>query len=1028
MNRVPLVLCCALAAFLTIPQPAAAQSVFTTRLDDPAAVYADPPNAQSGDDSAALQAAIDKAGGSFSGGLVFVPAGRYRLTRTLYVWRGVRLVGYGATRPVLVLPDNTPGFQTGIGVLVMFTGGGPVAGGPGGRGRIPFPPPGSVPPDERIADANQGTFYPGISNVDIEIGGGNPAAIAIRFHVAQHGILNHMRIDVGSGLAGLTQIGNEVADLHVRGGRFGILTENTSPYWPFTVIDSVFEGQRVAAIREYMAGLTVVRTTFRNVPVAIELAREYSDQLWVKDSRFENVANAAVVVSNQYNAMTQVGVENAICVGVPTFAWLRESGRSFTARGATYRVERFTHGLMVQLGATGSIDSRFDAAPLASAPAPPAPAIRGLPAADGWVNVRTLGVKGDGQADDTEAIRKAIAAHPVLYFPIGHYIVRDTIALQPETVLIALHPGLTQFDLPDRTPAFQGVGAPKALLLAPAGGRNVVSGLGIFTGGVNQRATGILWMAGEESLLDDIQFHGFAGTVLSPAVRKEFYAPTGRGQFAAGRWGGQYPSLWVTRGGGTFNNIWSPNTFAQSGVYISDTAVPGHVYQLSVEHHLSAEIKLDRVQNWDFNAPQTEEEAQTSPDAVALEINDSRNITFANYHAYRVTRSRQPFPAAVRITNSSDLRFRNVHIKAENGYAVCDANGCGRILRAGKYAFESAVQDVTHHLEVREREFAALDIPGRPSAPSSRATLPVLAPGAALKKLEDGFSAIAGATVDRQGTLYFADRRQQRIFSWGASRGLTVVRDAPHDPVNLIAARSGEIVVVSSAGPEGTVYAFDPAKPAEELTLMQAQPAAPRPGAAVVVPVNIWVNGELEDQLDLQTYEYTTLARLFARDMATPAPRQYVSPDGSLVLPAWRVFQQGPDDSYAGMDESGWRWSHNLDANGLLAAAPGRQIAVVSGAENRTYRATVQADGTLRDLQLIAERGGESAAVDTAGNVYVANGQVFVYDAKGQPIGQIDVPERPVQLLFGGPDRRTLFVLTHRALYSVTTRAAGETW
>jgi sugar lactone lactonase YvrE len=101
---------------------------------------------------------------------------------------------------------------------------------------------------------------------------------------------------------------------------------------------------------------------------------------------------------------------------------------------------------------------------------------------------------------------------------------------------------------------------------------------------------------------------------------------------------------------------------------------------------------------------------------------------------------------------------------------------------------------------------------------------------------------------------------------------------------------------------------------------------------------------------------------------------------------------------------------------------------VVSGAENRTYRATVQADGTLRDLQLVAERGGESVAVDSAGNVYVANGQVFVYDAVGKALGQIDVPERPVQLLFGGADRRTLFILTHRALYAVTTRAGGEGW
>ena len=110
-------------------------------------------------------------------------------------------------------------------------------------------------------------------NIDFEIGDGNPAAVAIRFHVAQHGVLSHMDFRIGSGLAALTEIGNVGQDLRFYGGRYGILTENTSPFWPFTLIDSVFDGQREAAIREHMAGLTVVRTTFRNVPVGIEHRR-----------------------------------------------------------------------------------------------------------------------------------------------------------------------------------------------------------------------------------------------------------------------------------------------------------------------------------------------------------------------------------------------------------------------------------------------------------------------------------------------------------------------------------------------------------------------------------------------------------------------------------------------------------------------------------------------------------------------------------------------------------------------------------
>jgi sugar lactone lactonase YvrE len=125
------------------------------------------------------------------------------------------------------------------------------------------------------------------------------------------------------------------------------------------------------------------------------------------------------------------------------------------------------------------------------------------------------------------------------------------------------------------------------------------------------------------------------------------------------------------------------------------------------------------------------------------------------------------------------------------------------------------------------------------------------------------------------------------------------------------------------------------------------------------------------------------------------------------------------------MDATGWRWSNTLTAYGLLSAKPGQKIYVASSAENRTYRATVKPDGTLGDLTRFVERGGESVAWDAEGHVYVANGEVFVYDGSGNAIGRIDVPERPIQILFGGADRHTLFVLTHHTLYAVKTRVAG---
>src|SRR6185437_9486199 len=125
---------------------ASAASVMTTRLDDPKAVYLTAPEFDvhgdgKADDSAAIQAAIDKAEGNAREGIVFVPSGHYRLTRTVYVWPGVRIFGYGATRPMFLLADNTPGFQEDVGVMVMFTGARPGHSfGPRGRNwHVPFP-------------------------------------------------------------------------------------------------------------------------------------------------------------------------------------------------------------------------------------------------------------------------------------------------------------------------------------------------------------------------------------------------------------------------------------------------------------------------------------------------------------------------------------------------------------------------------------------------------------------------------------------------------------------------------------------------------------------------------------------------------------------------------------------------------------------------------------------------------------------------------------------------------------------------
>ena len=991
---------------LTMPAQAWAQSVsvFPRAPAEPHAITVSAKGDGIADDSEALQQAFDRARDKTGHGLVFLPSGKYRITRTLVVPPGVRIYGVGATRPVIQLSANTPGFQQGVSTMVVF-GGNPQY----QPGQVPVPVPTIVPRDKVVRDAHSGTFYSSMRNVDIEIGEGNPAAAGVRFRMAQHSFLSDMEFRLGSAFAGVYQAGNVIENVHFKGGRYGIVTEKTSPAWQFTLLDSTFEGQSDAAIREHEARLTMVNVAIRDTPVGIEIDRGYSDSVWGKDVRFENVSRAAVVISNEEKVFTQIGFENALAADTPVFARFRDSGRTIEGKGKAYKVASLSYGLTVpELGHSGDYATEADIQTLKRLPARRKPAIRDLPKMTDWVNVRTLGVVGDGQADDTAAIQRAIDTRRTLYFPTGFYKVTDRLKLRPDTVLIGLHPAITQLYIPDNNPRHAGPGAVLPILETPQRGDNILSGLGLFTGRVNPRAAALLWRSGEHSLVEDVKIMGGGGTPTADGKPLGTLSARSGDPVSDGRMDAQYPSIWVTDGGGgTFANVWSPNTFASAGFTVTNTSTPGHVYEMSVEHHARNEFVLDNVQNWEFLAPQTEQEVGDGPNAVGLEIRNSRNLLFANYHGYRVTRSYAPARSAVKLFNSSDIRFRNVHVNAESGYASCDDEGCGTFLRASKYPFDNAIEDVSRNLVVREREFAKLDM--------GAADRSIAAPThgmAKVDKLADGFWSISGAAVDAQGALYFIDRRFQRIHRWTQAKGLEIVRDHALDPVNLAVDASGHLLVLSSLGSKGAVYSLDPAGPPDQLKLIAPTPVRRKTRARTLLPVNWWNNGEFRDQLDHQSYQFTTLAEMFAREVGTPKAQEYVSPDGSLALPAFRVWQQGPTDHV------GWRWSNGLNANGLVNGRQGERLFVTNGSENITYSGAIGPGGILADLKPFTNRGGESVAVDDQGRVFVANGQVFVYGADGKEAGRIDVPERPLQILFGGPDGRTLFILTHHALYA----------
>ena len=943
---------------LALAPSARSASFYTQRPEDPKAVYVTP---SGGDDTITLQQAINRVQETSRQGIVLIGPGQYHVSDTVYIWPSIRLIGYGTNRPVIVLPANTPGFADAAHEKVMFFF----------AGRRPRNDSDPVP------DANPGTFYSAMANMDVQVEKGNAGAVVVRARYAQHCFLAHMDLYLGPSLAGVHEGGNVVEDVRFFGGSHAVWTSKPSPGWQFTLIDCYFKDQRDAAILEHEAGLTLIRPCFQHVPTAVEIESGWVDELWIKDARLQNVSGPAFVFGRERSLCNEINMEDVNCQDVPVFAALRDSGKRFSAPAKTYAVKSFSHGLFyADIGAVPRIETHFDAAPSTTMPPAAASDLPPLPAGNTWVNLHDLGARGDGHADDTEVLRKAIAGYKTIYLPSGFYVVHDTLTLRSDTVLIGLHPGATQIVLSDGTPAYQGVGSSKPLLEAPKGGSNIVEGIGLYTSGNNRRAVAALWKAGSKSMMNDVRFLGGHGTPLPDGSRENPYNSSHTADPGPDRqWDSQYPSLWVTDGGGgTFLDVWTPSTFAQAGMMVSDTKTEGRAYQISIEHHVRNELIIRNAAHWQFYALQTEEERGESGFALPIDIESSHDITFANFHSYRVISSFQPFPWAVKASNSQDIRFRNFH---------CDSNS--------KVSFDSAIDDQDHAAELRQHEFAVLNLSGDAPHPKPPRPSPVAAEGAKLQKLAGGFFNVSGGAVGPRGDFYFVDAHWQRIYRWDDSaRQLSVVSDYPLEPVNLVADQAGNLLVISYAG-SGVCYAL---RSGNRVVPLEPKPVADGTGKNLYLPVGDW--------------------HLNRESLTRPAA-DFISPDGTTVIPVG-------DDFLRGATSWGIKSSPQIRSFGLGPAEPGKPFYVTDESELRTWKAEASPDGSLTNFQLFAELGGESVTADSQGNVYIAAGQIYVYNPAGELIDTIEVPERPIQLVFGGADHRTLFIAARTSLYSLNIR------
>ena len=953
-------------------------SAYTQRPDDPEAFYFTPENYGfkadgKSDVTDALQEAINQVKREKNFGILFLPEGNYRISKTIY------------------LGADTPGFQTTQNYMIWFTGG------LAQEGRKP-------------SDAGAGTFYSAVSNVDFRIDKGNPQAVAIRAHFAQHGFINHCDIRIGSGKAGMYDVGNELEDVRFYGGEYGIISSRTSPGWPMMMVDTYFEGQRKAAVYSKEVGFAIVNMHVKNTPVAFEMAENLADRLHVENSLWENISEAGVRVSVEGNTFSQLNLVNVDCRNVPVLVGYAQSGKKVAGKAKMYRVKEFTYGLVYQdLNDASSFREICEIEPVAKLPVTLGKDLPVLPAMETWVNIRDLGAKCDGETDDTEVFEKAVSLHKNIYVPQGWYRLTRTLKLSPGTKLIGLHPFGTQFLLKESEPAFSGFGVPVPLVESSEGGDDMLNGIGINTGAYNYRAVGCKWMAGERSYLNDVKFVGGHGTLRKPAPNVSGQSSYRRGErrisspsspvMETGKdmaWDNQYWSLWITNnGGGTIKDVWTASTYAASGLYISETKTPGRIYAMSLEHHVRTEARFHNVANWKIYAFQFEEEGREGPDCYMAEMSNCQNIEMVNVWMYRVIRAFMPKRIGFRIWDCKNITFRNMHNYTQ-------------ILPV----IEFPIYDMNKKLPVYSWDFARLTVSG--SEKSLRPSCTVMDKPV---KLATGFELASGATTDSKGNIYFCENRLKKIYRWSAdTEQITLIADYPWKPFTLTTDTQDNLLVIFRYDPQPGYLVNG-----KQETVVRLPDDNPMYSGWGNSGWSAWGYSFNPDNVDatmkpmprVVTAGMKNIQKVihpssrwrgdFDKVVASMPEYSFVAPDGVTIIP----------DTY------------DLGRScALTVTVPGQSepVYIVNEMNKTTVQLSVGGDGRLTEQGIICPYGQYSNVTDADGNVYVADGEIFVYDKYGKEQRRIQIEERPISLAIGGRQKDMLFVTTSSSFYGIKIR------
>jgi len=279
-------------------------------------------------------------------------------------------------------------------------------------------------------------------------------------------------------------------------------------------------------------------------------------------------------------------------------------------------------------------------------------------------------------------------------------------------------------------------------------------------------------------------------------------------------------------------------------------------------------------------------------------------------------------------------------------------------------------------------------------AQESSNLITLTAKGAQVQKAGSGYAFTEGPSVARDGRVFFTDQPNDRIYVWDEKSGITLFKEGCERANGTWFDRQGNLI--ACADQHNRLVKFTPSG---ELTVVYDKGFG---GVHLNGPNDLWQ--------DAKGGIYFT-DPYFHRDYWEKGHKQeqdvqavyYLKPSGELI----RVIE-------------------DLKVpNGIVGTPDGKFLFVADMMGRATWKYTINSDGSLSNKTSFAPSGSDGMTIDRNGNVYLCSGKVLVFDPQGQKTGEIELPEAPTNICFGGKKRNILFVTARTSVFTLKMRVKG---